>query len=219
MCYWFLNVKGIEKEEAWFNARYEQMELFDAAPRGVLLNGFDHPVTSIILDKNPESIVPATWGLIPAWRAAQEPKEFFKTANTLNAKIETVESLATYKNYANNRCLVLAQSFKEWKHVTIGKKTEKLPYEIGMPDGNPFAMAGIYSEINNVPTFSILTTEANTLMAEIHNSKKRMPVILSREEQRLWLDKLEPLEPYHARTEIELKAVPLYDLGQPDLFA
>jgi putative SOS response-associated peptidase YedK len=37
-------------------------------------------------------------------------------------------------------------------------------------------------------TFSIITTEANELMAEIHNSAKRMPVILAREDESEWLN-------------------------------
>jgi len=217
MCYWYLNTEGIEEEEAWFNSRYEQPNLFTGS--NVFLNGYDHPETYIILDNDPGIITTGTWGLIPKWAAHQEPKEFFKKANTLNAKIETVESLASYKYYTDNRCLVLARSFKEWKHVPIpGKKAvDKFPYEIGTPDGKPFAMAGIYNIIDNIPTFTILTTEANTLMAEIHNSKKRMPVILTREEQKLWLQR-DKLEPYHSRTEIELKAVPLTEGEQQGLF-
>ncbi len=38
-----------------------------------------------------------------------------------------------------------------------------------------------------IPTFTILTTEADELMTRIHNSKKRMPVILTEHEEMLWL--------------------------------
>ena len=38
------------------------------------------------------------------------------------------------------------------------------------------------------PTFTVITTRANPMMEVIHNSKKRMPVILSPEEERTWLD-------------------------------
>lgn len=34
----------------------------------------------------------------------------------------------------------------------------------------------------------LLTTEANSFMADIHNSKKRMPVILNKEDEQSWLN-------------------------------
>ncbi len=37
-------------------------------------------------------------------------------------------------------------------------------------------------------TFTIITTDANKMMAEIHNSKKRMPAILSRTDEKKWID-------------------------------
>jgi putative SOS response-associated peptidase YedK len=38
-------------------------------------------------------------------------------------------------------------------------------------------------------TFSIITTRANPLLERIHNTRKRMPVILKREEERKYLEK------------------------------
>ncbi|MDR9457312.1 MAG: SOS response-associated peptidase family protein [Salegentibacter sp.] len=38
-----------------------------------------------------------------------------------------------------------------------------------------------------VNSYSILTTEANDLMSEIHNSKKRVPVVLKKEDRQTWL--------------------------------
>jgi putative SOS response-associated peptidase YedK len=46
-------------------------------------------------------------------------------------------------------------------------------------------------EIEN--TFSIITTRANPLLEEIHNSKKRMPVILPEDKEMEWLDQNKPL--------------------------
>lgn len=170
------------------------------------VNGFSHPKMPIIVDQNPNDIILGKWGLVPSW--AKDDKEFLKKSNTLNAMIETAEEKPSYRNYVNNRCLVMAESFKEWKHETIEGKLVKTPYEISMPDGKPFAMAGLYSIWNNQITYTILTTAANELMVEIHNTKKRMPVILIPEERKLWLNK-EPLEPYWNRMEVELKAIPL----------
>ena len=182
-----------------------------------LVNGFSLPSMPLILDERPDIITTGQWGLIPGWAAAKEPKDFIKTANTLNAMIETVDTKPAFRNYTDQRCLVLAQSFQEWKHTVVGKKTVKTPYNIRVPGDKPFAMAGIYSVINGVPTYSILTTAANSLMAEIHNSKKRMPVILLPEEEKLWLQR-DKLEPYHNRTEVELVAISLGEPGQESLF-
>jgi putative SOS response-associated peptidase YedK len=59
-------------------------------------------------------------------------------------------------------------------------------------DGEPFAFAGIWREAmapNGEITQScaIVTTEAQGIMREIHNSALRMPVILARGTERDWL--------------------------------
>lgn len=62
-----------------------------------------------------------------------------------------------------------------------------------MPNNIPFAFAGLWSEWldkstdEQVYTYTILTTEANELMSKIHNTKKRMPVIVSEGEEKNWL--------------------------------
>jgi putative SOS response-associated peptidase YedK len=190
----------------------KQIELkFKAIPQVPLgeyqmTNGYTYPLMPVIMDESPRVVSLAKWGLLPGF--AKDDKEFLKKANTLNAKIETAETLASYRNYVNNRCLILADSFKEWKHETINGKLVKTPYEIKTPDNLPFAIAGLYSIWHGQPTFTILTTEANTLMAEIHNSKKRMPVILCPGEDKMWLER-EPLAPYCNRSEVELIATPI----------
>lgn len=177
------------------------------------------PVMPVIMDESPNAIVQAQWGLVPFF-AKNDPKAFLKKTGTFNAKIETVEKLSSFKSYTDNRCLIIASAFYEWKHVTIGGKLNKLPYELTVPGGEPFAIAGIYSMLDGMPTYTVLTTEANTLMAEIHNTKKRMPVVLMPDEEKLWLQR-DKLEPYHSRTEVEIIATPLFDtsiLGAPTLF-
>ena len=85
--------------------------------------------------------------------------------------------------------MVPVDGFFEWMHV--GK--EKYPHFIYMKDKEPFAFAGIYANWTDketgeiIKTNSILTTDANPLMQKIHNSKKRMPVILRPDMERQWL--------------------------------
>ncbi len=83
----------------------------------------------------------------------------------------------------------MSTGFYEWQD--INKK--KYPYFIKLKNKNLFAMAGIYQnwtdrttgELFN--TFSILTTSANPLLEKIHNTKKRMPVIVSADKEIEWI--------------------------------
>ena len=92
------------------------------------------------------------------------------------------------------RILIPSTGFFEWRHLPqIGKKgqvlkaTNKIPYFIYLPEnlnsGNPFYMLGIWNSWTDSETgeysetFAITTTEANSLMRQVHNSKNRMPSI------------------------------------------
>lgn len=198
MCYHYKPATDTKRIELRFKAT-PKMPLGDSQ----MTNGYSYPNMPVILNTSPQLVSLTKWGLVPFF--AQDEQEFLKKTNTLNAKIETLESLNSYKNYVENRCLVLAESFKEWKHETVNGKLFKIPYEIKTADNLPFAMAGIYSIRNDIYTFTILTTEANDLMSEIHNTKRRMPVILGQQEETLWLNR-EPLKPYYDRNETQLVA-------------
>jgi len=199
MCYWYAQWLAKKQLEMAFQAILELDE--DILNPGIY-NGFNHPAVPIIKDDSSDKIQLAKWGLVPSF-VKGDSNDFFKKTNTLNAKIETIKEKNSFRQSADKRCLVLATEFFEWKHIGKGK----YKHRIWTKDEKPFAFAGIYQD----DTFSILTTEANELMADIHNSKKRMPVILRKDEEKLWLSG-EPLEVYHNRKEIELVAEPLDDM-------
>ncbi len=159
-----------------------------------MLSGFrakgtvDKPLP-IIADENPDTSVLGDWGLLPFFA-----KDRSFQAKTLNAVIEELDTKNSYKNSINKRCLVLVNGFYEWR--TLDKfgnpdpdgKVKQL-HRIHLDNGNkPFALAGIYNVWNDIITFSICTTKANTLMADIHNSKKRMPVVLNDADHGKWLN-------------------------------
>ena len=154
------------------------------------VSGFAHPKMPVIRSDNKSLIQSCTWGLIPFW--VKDESQAGEMMNiTLNAKSETVFEKPSFKtSIKKNRCLILVDGFYEWKHV--GKN--KYPHFIHLKDQQPFALGGIYSDWVNkstgeiIKTFSIITTEANPLVAEIHNTKKRMPLILSRENEKQWID-------------------------------
>ena len=122
------------------------------------------------------------WGLIPFW--AKDPKI---GARMINARAETVAEKPAFRNaLKKRRCLVLADGYYEWQKTPVGKR----PYRIVLRSGEPFAMAGLWEKWkdhqgNVVPSCTIITTEANDFLAPIHN---RMPVILARDAEGVWLD-------------------------------
>lgn len=129
--------------------------------------------------------------------------KFIPGITTLNAMAEElVQPGKIYKESAlSRRCLVLASGFFEWRHVhRINKRTgqpnktsDKYPYYICLKDKPYFFMAGIWkpwTDVNTgeyVETFAVVTTAANKLMEQVHNSKKRMPTILKDELAYEWM--------------------------------
>ncbi|MGM9508836.1 SOS response-associated peptidase [Larkinella sp. GY13] len=154
----------------------------DYTPPG-RVSGFTHPLLPVITEDDPKTIQLFKWGLIPAWAKEDKAAELAKM--TLNAREDTIFEKPSFKDsIVNHRCILLIDGFYEWRHE--GKA--KIPYYITLSDPKPFALGCIYSVWKGQPTFSIVTTAANPIMEYIHNTKKRMPLMLSHEEQRRWID-------------------------------
>jgi putative SOS response-associated peptidase YedK len=136
------------------------------------------------------------WGLLPSW--AKDRKIAWKL---INAQAETVDKKPSFKKaFEKRRCLVPVDGFFEWKK--IGKR--KQPYMIAMADRAPFTLAGLWENWKDpdsgewVRTFTIITTDANELVATIHD---RMPVVIGPEDRERWLKGPNPkelLKPYPA---------------------
>lgn len=107
----------------------------------------------------------------------------------INARAETIAEKPSFRTaLRRRRCLVLADGFYEWQQVP-GSRT-KCPMRIVLRTGEPFAFAGLWETWRDpagqvIPSCTIITTGANRLLAPIHH---RMPVILSRDSESLWLD-------------------------------
>jgi putative SOS response-associated peptidase YedK len=122
------------------------------------------------------------WGLIPFF--AKDRKIGWKT---INARAETIDSAPLYrKAFERRRCLIVADGFFEWK--ALGKRRH--PYAIALESRKPFALAGVWENWQDpetgewVRSCSIVTTEANALVGQIHD---RMPVILDPTDYARWL--------------------------------
>lgn len=160
---------------------------------------FDNPLLPVITQSSPSSIELMRWGLIPHWTQDMEQAKKIRKG-TYNARQETISDKASFKKaFRQSRCWVLVNGFFEWQQV--GK--EKIPWYIYQENHSPFAMAGIYDTWTNTETgenentFSIVTTAANQLMEKIHNTKKRMPVILQPDKEKKWISKGIPNENHH----------------------
>lgn len=139
-------------------------------------------VLSVINDGQHNRLGYFKWGLIPAWS-----KDEKVGSKMINARSESVEVKPSFKHaFQKRRCLVIADSFYEWKKTQHGK----VPYRIKLKSDELFAMAGIWEGWKSLDgemryTCSILTTQSNQVMAPIHD---RMPVILKPDAEKIWLD-------------------------------
>ncbi|MEK3887745.1 SOS response-associated peptidase [Bacillus sp. FSL K6-3431] len=141
-------------------------------------------VLAVINDGTNNRLGYLRWGLIPSW--AKDMKIGYKM---INARAETLSEKPSYRNaYKNKRCLILADSFYEWKRHDDKSKT---PMRIKLKSDNLFAMAGLWEswkspEGESIYSCTVITTQPNKLVKDIHD---RMPVILKPEDERIWLDK------------------------------
>ncbi|MBB6502482.1 SOS response-associated peptidase [Pedobacter cryoconitis] len=142
----------------------------------------------VITADEPERAQLMHFGLVPYW--AKSTRLDF---STLNARSEEIMDKKTFAPLVVHRktCLVLADGFYEWD-----KKTgDTLPYRFILKDREVFAFAGLWSQWKDpfseelYRSFTIMTTQANETVGKVYAPKFRMPVILGREEENLWLDK------------------------------
>ena len=153
-------------------------------------HAFGLPEIPAVCSARPDKIQLLKWGLIPSWtRTIADANEIrFKT---FNARSESIKDKSSFSDsFKSKRCLIPVKGFYEWQHIG----NEKIPWYIYHSDDEIISLAGLYDEWVEKNTgelyctFSIITTDANEMMAEIHNSKKRMPVILDKVSEKKWID-------------------------------
>jgi len=123
------------------------------------------------------------WGLVPFWA-----KDATLGRRLINARLDSLAGKPAFREaFTRRRCLIPASGFYEWGVDAAGKKQ---PFFI-RPRGEPLlAIAGLWERWRApsgepLETCVIVTTEANALLAPIHD---RMPVLLARAAQDVWLD-------------------------------
>ena len=185
MCYRY-SVPGPDAVKKTF-----QVKLKHSFERMYHTGAFDHPKLPVITNEDSSQVDLFSWGLIPFW-VKDESSALQISEKTANARCETIFKKPSFRHLAGKKhCLVIADGFFEWRWF----KGKNYPYYIQLKDHGPFAMAGLYDTWINkatgeqISSYTIITTDANPLLAMIHNKKKRMPVIFDKSEYKLWLDK------------------------------
>ncbi|MBL6669856.1 MAG: SOS response-associated peptidase, partial [Flavobacteriaceae bacterium] len=121
-----------------------------------------------------------------------------------NAKLETLQEKPSFRK--NKRCLVPTDGFFEWQWQDLmGKKKQKYKIVIGQEE--LFMFAGLWDTWLDVATgelvytFAVVTTEAQGIMRQIHNTKLRMPLVLTNEQEQNWLlnKVVEPFSNFEAK--------------------
>src|SRR5262245_55217396 len=177
MCGRFTMTSESKAIEQRFGAR------FDATVFAPRYNAAPSQSLPVILNTQPQVIQPLVWGLRPTWL-----KQVARREGLINVRDDTLRAKKTFaRDLAQRRCLVLADGFYEWKKTETKQKT---PYRFQLKTDEPFAFAGIWEENEDedgqtLRTFAIITTDSNALVAQVHN---RMPAMLTREAEKVWLD-------------------------------
>lgn len=179
MCGRFVGFRRLEALMEYFPidvAGVDVTENFNVAPtQGIL---------AIVRHDRRNHLEKLYWGLVPFWA-----KDITIGSRMINARSETAATKPSFRtSFRQRRCLILADGFYEW----AGKAGHKQPMFLTLPDGNPFAFAGLWDNWNNqgrdetpYRSCTILTRAASASVMPIHH---RMPVILKPAAFDPWLD-------------------------------
>jgi putative SOS response-associated peptidase YedK len=188
MCYTASLTTDLKKMKERFHRLVKEDDDLGLPFRDV--SAFARPLWPVITTEEPQAFTRLQWGLVPPF-AREDPKAFLAKSPTFNAISEDlIKDPDKKRSFAGpwkngQRCLIPVSNFKEWQHRAVeGRKTpNKVPFHIKLQGAEIFCLAGLFDG----STYTILTRPANTLMAEIHNNKKRMPCIIKREHENDWL--------------------------------
>lgn len=188
MCYAVSNTKTQKEIEEISKTRWQSKEPYKPYFH---LSAFSFPLLHVQTIDAPMYTENATWGFIPE-SALSDINSFRKKYHTFNARAEDLWDSKIYAEaVSTQRCLIWADGFFEPHRIN----KQSIPHYCYLPDTSKsnsrqlFAFAGLYSKLENQAlTCTIITTKANDFFADIHNVKKRMPLVLSSQLYQDWLD-------------------------------
>ncbi len=113
--------------------------------------------------------IPVVWGY-----QLKESKRLL-----INARVETIQRKPLFRNdYKYHRCVIPVSGFYEWNQEKVQFRCRPLQ------NRKILYLAGIYSESDQGSRFTIITTQANEIMATVH---ERMPAVILEEDLSDWL--------------------------------
>lgn len=188
MCY---HVSTPTKGQLGLYASAKQMIVQGEYEKYYHVSGFARPFLPVTLNSESKIIQPAQWKLIPHWVKTEE--EAKKYANTLNAESSEIFDKPSYRSYiGKKRGLLYIDGFYE-PHASNGKDNDQNFY-IYRPNHEIFTLGIVFNPWINpvtgelINTFSVITVPGNSMMNEIHNTKKRMPLYIAPEDHEGWLN-------------------------------
>lgn len=143
-------------------------------------------VLAVVTSREVRRVGTLSWGLVPNWATTAATGK-----RMINLRSESIAERPGFRRtLQEQRCIVPADGFYEWRKVAAGPKQ---PHLVRARDGSPLAMAGLWDvwtdredpAAERLRTCTVLTTAPNDLVATLHD---RMPVILPPEAWDVWLD-------------------------------
>jgi putative SOS response-associated peptidase YedK len=190
MCFHTSHTQKVKKVENRF-----KVQLIDDALRETYdtphfhNNGFEHLNSLIIPQQKATHLIPATWGIVPPTKKVSDIKEYYKQqlkyGSGLNARSEKLFDYWLYEKSAfTKRCIIPVSGFFEPHEYN----KQKYPIHIKQKSNDLIGLAGIYTVVENIVTYTILTKNASPLFAKIHNKKLRQPILLNQDLENEWLN-------------------------------
>jgi putative SOS response-associated peptidase YedK len=191
VCGRFVSSSSPERIAAYFGAEVATESLgenFNVAPT--------NDIYGVTEDEGARQVQAFLWGLVPTWAKDRKIGQ-----RMINARAETIAEKAAFKSdFKKHRCIIPMDGFYEWAPgveggpITKGGKPAKRPHFIHRVDGEPLAVAGLWSVWRDksdgpdapwLHSAAVITTGANEMMQPVHD---RMPVILPKAMWDIWLD-------------------------------
>ncbi|WP_179346165.1 SOS response-associated peptidase family protein [Winogradskyella ursingii] len=182
MFYKLSNTAEVVDMESAFDAKFKYPLLYQ---KNEIINGLSEQSLPILSKRNSKVIDFAIWGLLPQ-SFNEDWKNFQNINNTLNISLEDISNLSWIKALPNEqRCIILVTGY----FTTFLHKGEIYPFYVHLKNNKPFAIAGIFSILNDgFLSFSIVTSKSNNQLTDIHNLGKNFPLTFSRDNYNEWFD-------------------------------
>ncbi|TXN37721.1 SOS response-associated peptidase [Flagellimonas hymeniacidonis] len=183
MCYSTSNREKTQAQmEREMEATFRDPTLYDPY---YWMNGFSHGKIYGMTQEAPDKIDVMTWGIVEPW--TKDVKERWKklAGKSLNTQSEyAFDNNRSEEAILKRRVVLPVTGYFEPYHI----KKESFPHLVQPIHESYFGLLGVYNVIDGIRYTSILTTEANRFMQQVHNSKKRQPIMLDPYHWKDWVD-------------------------------